>query len=284
MNSKEIIDRENQSKMLKIQYAARVHFNKGERNNKIVWILCIISALLIFMPSKFNTYANYVAFALDLMMLFFNSKIEKEIKKAAELRNYFDYFVFNINDKKYSKSDVVQLFEDAEIVFSNNKEEAETQLKNTGHDDPPGVKDWYEFKKEVNGLDSILECQKQNIWWNKKMTNFRKKVTTTAVLALLVSCYILIKILEKNCFTTILCSFGILSKFYERFKINKQYDKLSNEINGAFAVLQSNPTIEGIRSLQDLINSRRECSVFELNSYHKHNANLLSDLYNKTHE
>lgn len=284
MNSKEIIDRENQSKMLKIQYAARVHFNKGERNNKIVWILCIISALLIFMPSKFNTHANYVAVALEVTILFFNNKIEKEVKKAAELRNYFDYSVFNIIDNKYPKSNIDQIFEEAEIMFSNKKEEAETQIKNTGHDDPPGVKDWYEFKKEVNGLDSILECQKQNIWWNKKMTNFRKKVITTAVLALLVSCYILIRILKKSWFTTILCSFGILSKLYERFKINKQYDKLSNEINGAFAVLQSNPTIEGIHSLQNLLSSRRELSVFELNSYHKHNAKLLSDLYSKIHE
>jgi len=93
MNSTSIIERQNKPCMLKIQYAARVYYNNAEKWNYIVWLFCLVSAFSVFLPDNLPYRLSFaVPFVADIAAWIFMNIVDKNVKKAAELRRYFDAF------------------------------------------------------------------------------------------------------------------------------------------------------------------------------------------------
>ena len=103
INSQIISDRQNESLLLKIQYASRRYFNSAEIVNYVSWLLCIVSAVMIFIPdSAPELIEKGIPVLLDVFafitVYIFNSKL----KNAASLRNYFDSYVLMICEDNYT--------------------------------------------------------------------------------------------------------------------------------------------------------------------------------------
>mgnify|MGYP001082680693 CR=1 FL=1 len=193
MNSKEIYSRQNQDKFLKIQYAARVNYNSAEKFNKYAWLLCLTSAFSIFLPRTWHEYIlNGIPFAADLLAMICCLVACNKVKWGATFRKYFDAYVLDISTNQFSENEVREIVEKSEKIFLKSPEIGRVQISNTGHDIPPGVKDWYEFPELLDGIKAQFECQRQNIWWNKKMSKMRILATvclgivTTSVFMLLI--------------------------------------------------------------------------------------------------
>lgn len=278
MNSCDIVERQNEPFMLKIQYAARICFNLAEKQNYFVWLFCFISAFSIFLPDGLPEYFSLVVpFAADIIAWVLMTFVNKNVQKGADLRKYFDVYSVNIRTDQYSESEKRRLTEISEKIYSKNSEVAELQMRNTGNDNPPGVHDWYMFSKQYNGLEAKFECQRQNTWWDKKLFPIKCAVTAL-VFGIAVIVFVTLAI-WNGFFKTLLCSAGLLTKLFERVVDNRKYRILSIKIDGAQQTLEAHLTIEGVEQLQTLIDERRAVNILGINLLHKKLANKLTKKY-----
>ena len=278
MNSTSIIERQNKPCMLKIQYAARVCYNNAEKLNYIVWFFCLISAFSIFFPDSLPYHLSFaVPFVADIAAWVLMNVVNRNVKKAAELRKYFDAYSIDIAKNQFSEAEERKLIELAEDKYAKNPKQAELQIKNTGSDYPPGVYDWYKFSTKYEGLKAKFECQCQNTWWDKKQ--FPLKCIVKAIAFVMVVTLFIVLMIHNNFVKTLLCSAGLLIKLAERIIDGFRYWKVSIEIDGAQKMLEAHLTSEGIKELQILIDKRRAVNILGINLLHKKSANKLTKRY-----
>ena len=283
INSQIISDRQNESLLLKIQYASRRYFNSAEIVNYVSWLLCIVSAVMIFIPdSAPELIEKGIPVLLDVFafitVYIFNSKL----KNAASLRNYFDSYVLMICEDNYTDVRKQELREIALNTYNRHKKEADISIQKTGRDKPPGVKDWYEFKNPVDDLQAQFACQKQNIWWNKKMVKNRM-IILPIILFILISFFVAMFVLFKSDAPSIIvCAIGIILKVIERIIEHYSYHKISIKIEAIQNHAERELTDETVKELQELINERREIPVLEINIIHKLKAKPYSSSYEET--
>lgn len=264
--------------MLKVQYAARFCYNLAEKQNYFVWLFCLISAFSIFLPDELPGYLSLVIpFSADFIAWILMIFVNRNVKKAADLRKYFDAYSIGISEGHHSEAEKRQLAEIAEKIYSKNPEIAELQMRNTGNDNPPGVHDWYMFSKQYDGLEARFECQRQNTWWDKELFPI-KYVATFVILGITMIIFIILAV-QNEFIKAFLCSVGLLTKLIERVVDNRKYRVLSIKIDGAQQTLEAHLTIEGVEQLQMLIDERRATNILGINYLHKKFANRLTKKY-----
>lgn len=283
INSQIISNRQNEDIFLKIQYASRRYFNSAEKINYLSWGLCIASAIMIFVPDTASRLISMGIPALLEVFAFITACIfNSKLKKAATLRNYFDSHVLMICEDNYTDSRKQKLREIALNTYHKHKKEADINIRNTGRDKPPGVKEWYEFKNTVDDLQAQFECQKQNIWWNKKMVKNRMIVLPIIwliLVSLLVALFILFK---SDVLSIVVCAIGIIVKIAERIIEHYHYHEISIRIEAIQSHAERELTAEVIKELQELIGERREIPVLEVNIIHKLKAKQYSSSYEES--
>lgn len=283
MSSQEIQAQQNEIKFLKIQYAARRCFNAAENYNYFAWLACIVSAFSIFLPNVWHAFiANGIPFTFDIVAAIFNALTQRNVYWGAYLRKYFDANVIGINPNQFSKSEEQNILEKAETVFSAHPYDGLLQISTTGHDVPPGVKNWYEFPTPLNAVEAQFECQKQNIWWDKKMSQRKIPIIVFGGIFIIACFGFSMHMLNRSILTTLLCSSGIILKLFERLNENIKYIQVSLQIDGSKETIEIKPEEKYVEHLQSLIDERRGINVLELNSIHKKVAAKLSALYSKS--
>lgn len=278
MSCDDIQSRQNEESQLKIQYAARVYYNRAEVANYFVWLLCITSALCIFIPEDSPVLLPWgLPIALDLTALCGIYYVKHKVKIAAQLRNYFDAYVLDIGPALTSESDRRRMREISNDVYSKKSASADTQIANTGKDYPPGVRDWYVFPDAVSGASAQLECQRQNAWWNNKLSQKRLFPTILTGIAVVVTFFLLGYF--KGMLIAIFCFAGLVLKAIDLRVENSRYKKISTKLDGALEALEGSPTKEGVLAVQKLIDERRTCAVLEMNWLHKKFAKTFTKAY-----
>lgn len=278
MNSYDIVERQNESFTLKVQYAARYCYNLAEKLNYFVWLFCLISVFSIFLPDRLPWQFSFVVpFVADIIAWALMTLVNKNVQKAANLRKYFDAYSMDIGIDQYSESEKRHLAQIAEKCYSKNPKNAEFQMSNTGTSISPGVHDWYTFSKQYADLEAKFECQRQNTWWDKKL--FPIKYVITYILFVIVVTIFIILALKSGFIKALLCSAGLIIKLFERIVDNRKYRDLSIKIDGAQQTLEAHLTIEGVEQLQILIDERRAVNVLGINLVHKKRANKLTKEY-----
>lgn len=283
INSQIISNRQNEDLLLKIQYASSRHFNSAEKINYLSWALCIVSAVMIFIPDSAPELISKGIPALLEIFAFITAYIfNRKLKNAAYLRNYFDSYVLMIGEDNYTDVRKQELREIALSTYHKYKKEADISIQNTGRDKPPGVRNWYEFKNTVTNLQAQFECQKQNIWWNKKMVKNRM-IILPIILFILISFFVAMFVLSKSdVLSIIVCASGIVIKVAERIFEHYKYHEISIRIDAIQSHAERELTAETVKELQELIDERREIPVLEINIIHRLTANQYSSTYEET--
>ncbi|SDA22617.1 hypothetical protein SAMN02910447_02189 [Ruminococcus sp. YE71] len=283
INSQIISNRQNEDLLLKIQYASRRYFNSAEKFNYLSWVLCIASAAMIFVPdSAPELFSNGIPAVLEVFAFVTACIFNSKLKNAASLRNYFDSYVLMIDEDSYTNIHKQKLREIALATYNRYKKEADIHIHNTGRDKPPGVKNWYEFKNPVADRQAQFECQKQNIWWNKKMVKNRM-ILLSIILFILISFFVtMFALFKSDALSIIVCAIGIILKVVERIIEHYSYHKTSIKIEAIQSHAERELTAETVKELQELINGRREIPVLEINIIHKLKAKRYSSSYEET--
>ena len=283
INSQIISNRQNEDLLLKIQYASRRYFNSAEKFNYLSWVLCIASAVMIFVHDSAPELIGKGVPALLEVFAFITACIfNSKLKDAASLRNYFDSYVLMICEDNYTDVRKQELREIALNTYNRHKKEADIHIHNTGRDKPPGVRNWYEFKNTVADLQAQFECQKQNIWWNKKMVKNRM-IILPIILFIMISFFVAMFVLFKSdALSIIVCAIGIILKVIERIIEHYFYHKISIKIEAIQSHAERELTAETVKELQELIDERREIPVLEINIIHKLKAKQYSSSYEES--
>ena len=240
--------------------------------------MCLLAAFSILLPNELSPHIlNGIPFVLDIFAFRFSSLTSNCVKNASELRKYYDSYVLNMKLDRYSDTEIREIREKAQLIYSKNTNKANIQMKNTDKESPPGVRNWYDCSKYYDGIDSQFECQKQNIWWNFKMIKIRFVIIN--IILIFVGLVFVWYLTRNDALNSLLCFSGILVKLIERVKEHCKYICVSYQINGAQLVVEAHPTKEGIEKLQELIDRRRSIVVLELGLVHKKYAKKLSTLY-----
>ncbi|MFA5383105.1 MAG: S-4TM family putative pore-forming effector [Eubacteriales bacterium] len=281
MSVNSIEKKQNEERMLRYQYASRRHYNHAEILNDLVWVCCIVSWLTIFLPdsSTWRMFFIAVPFFMDIIAVLLNWLMTVNVASASALRKYFDAYVLAINIGQFTKSEVQELEELSIKAVKHSPEKSKEQMDNTGRDNPAGVRNWYEFSQPLSEQDAIYECQKQNCWWNKKIT-CERIIHMVIRLLVLVLLAVFFKIETKTGILLIIFSSGgLIIKCAERLVENMRYYMLSLKIDGALDVLTNSRSYENIEKLQAKIDARRAIPVLERNHIHKRHAKEYSELY-----
>lgn len=280
INSNEINKRQNETKMLKIQYAARVCFNSAEKLNRWSWIFCIMAAFSVFIPQNCSGWITKgVPIIADIAAFVCLWKAENKIKWASKLRKYLDSYVLGLRQNQFSKTESQEIYETTYKICEKNHDETEIQISNTGKEKPPGVRDWYNCSNYYEGLKAQFECQKQNIWWNSKLMVIRIYIILFGLIICLVVFHLFLINTNMNLLDVLACFIGIIVRIFERGWANYKYFDISESIKGAQKVVEASPTLGGIQQLQDFIDEQRAINVLEYERLHERLSRYLSKLY-----
>lgn len=283
INNQIINNRQNEDLLLKIQYASRRYFNSAEKVNYVSWLLCIASAMIIFIPDSASKIISMgIPALLEVFALITAFVFSSMLKDAAALRNYFDSHVLMICEDNYTDIRKQKLREIALNAYNKHKKEADINIQNTGRDKPPGVRNWYEFKNTVADLQAQFECQKQNIWWNKKMVKSRMIILPIIWFILIALLIIMFALFKTDVLNIIVCASGIVLKVAERIFEHYKYHEISIRIEAIQSHAERELTAETVKELQELIDERREIPVLEINIIHKLKAKQYSSSYEET--
>lgn len=280
MDSNEILKRQNEEKSLRIQYAARNSFNAAEKYNGWAWFACLVAAFSLIFPDAWPAYIlNGIPLTADICAAIFSFCACTKVKWASMLRQYFDAYVFDLQWTQYSEADRREVLEYTEKICCKHPDDLAIQMANTGYDTPPGLRDWYVFSGHYIGAKALLECQRQNTWWNKRMVE--KRLLVTVILTVLLVLVFWLLSTHYNKLTMVFCSAGIIIKIAERIVENGRYLSVSKEIDGALKAVEASPSKNGVLLLQELIDKRRSINVLESNGIHKKVARKLTQIYER---
>ena len=274
-----IISRQNDEDMLKCQYASRYFFNIAENYSTVAFVFSFLSVLCIFIPESPKWLALLLPILLDALVFTLYFIMGKTVTKAALLRNHFDDTVLGYNKQRLPDNEMREIQTLIFKAISINEAESQRQMANTGRDNPPGVKNWYEFSKKYTDSDVVFECQTQNQWWNKEMLR-RRLITYSFILliciigAILTHRYYQVSLLELS-----FCFGGIIITFADRIYENVKYCRMSIKIDDFCELLSTSKSKMQIIALQELIESRRRLRVVEINRIHKRNSKKFSEQY-----
>ena len=229
VNTEKISKRQNEERILKMQFVARDYFNLAERYNYLSWVMCIVVSFFVLLPDKTSPlFSTIIPVAIDFLTFVATYLVSKYVTQAAELRNYVDSYILDIGIENYSDSKKIDMFNIVNKHFSKYYDRGMIQIHNTGFDNPPGVKDWYDVSRPLEGAQAQFECQRQNIWWNGEVV--KKRIITSIIalifLALLFALFVLLKF---DVFKLIACFAGVIIKIIERLIENYKYFKISSE-------------------------------------------------------
>ena len=271
--------RQNEDSSLSTQYAAQYYFNRAEIYSFLAWFFCLLSLFCVMIPQTAPIVVMFGApFLIDitaaLMILAFN----KNVALGARLRAAFDNYVFGFSDKlnmdQTLKEYVIKAIE-------KHPTQVEIQKKNTGTDSPPGVREWYNTNSKKTGIDAIFSCQKENVWWEKKLL-FRRIIFYVFITIICIALLFILNFAGNIHVLQIILSSALLIRTIERIYENVQYFRVGNKIDGQVELLEAQKTKEQLIQLQSTINEKRKLKITGVNFIHKFMANKLSVRYEKT--
>lgn len=274
-----INNRQNDEDMLKCQFAARHYYNAAEKYCALAFGSTLLSCLCILLPSGNKPLALLLPLLLDVIAFFLYYKMGRAVSAAARLRNYFDDTVLCFNRKSRTQSEMRAIQQLVHKACSKNEADCLTQIANTGRDNPPGVKNWYEFSKEYTDSEVVFECQTQNQWWNKRMILGRLIAYITILLVCVVGFYFISNNHPDHSIRIFVCVLSLFITLLDRAFENGRYFRISIEIEDDCKLLSSSKNKELLVELQQRIESRRELRVVELNLFHKTISKKLSEEY-----
>lgn len=281
-NQEEIMLIQNEERMLKCQYAARACFNQAEIANHVSWGLAFIASFTVLIQSDSYVWTIIPA-VLDVVILLCNKFVSDKVADAALLRNYFDFEVLHVIPDQYSEARKSCALQKMSEICYRNKDKCALSIQNTSQDTPLGVKNWYEFSSTVPCANAVYECQRQNAWWNKQLSENRNTLCNIILVILAIFGCITISTLHFSVVNVVACFFGLVVNLYDFIKANKYYMNISLKLDGIINAPGISWTPDTLSYIQELICTRREAPVLEFNLIHRARAKYLSELYKDSH-
>lgn len=284
----DIYTRQNEEYFLMLQYSQRKHYEMAENVQYSIWIFMFIN-MIINNNSVVNNFlgtnnVKVISLVFTILYIFLRLLINRNVEIGAYTKEVIDCKLFEFDVKnRCKKFSTGQLNEFA----AHKKKDAAylCQVNNTGKDKPRGVRNWYGNRQYMDRNNAIYECQKENIWWDEKLS---KIYMITFIVISIITAVVIICINRNEILTTLIFSIIIPSTqllievitqcvYFVKLMIYKgKVEMKCKEIEKDL----SNVNKGDLEELQELILQRRLYKFFIPNKLHS----LLSKKYHEVRE
>lgn len=257
-----IFKRQNNEDILDLLYSQKVSYDKAEIYNRIGWgmtaLLMILTVGKLFIPSWEQPF-NMIELIIAVGVFAVDYKTKKLINWGAETKGLIDSILFDFPIQNREK-----LIEYAIKIKNKNKDDYELKTTHRGDDNIRGVRDWYTEYSSNNHYKVILNCQKENVWWNEKLVNYYKKIIgifigISILLALVFISYFAIKI--DFAWGLMILGSTILIRSIEQIMTIRTYIKAMEHAQAKVELIEAdsnNLNMESLQSLQKNIDENRK--------------------------
>lgn len=171
----DIYTKQNEEYILMLQYSQRKHYDMAENIQYCIWIFMILNIIInnnvIIGNLLGSNIVKIIGSVLTVLYILLKLEINKNIEIGAYTKEFIDCTLFDFdikkNLKKFTKE---QLSEFAVCKKKKNSSDYLCQINNTGKDEPRGVKNWYENREQMDMKNAVYGCQKENIWWDQRLS------------------------------------------------------------------------------------------------------------------
>lgn len=256
----DIFKRQNEEDVLELLYAQRVSYDRAELYNMLGWIMTVLllvqEIFKIFIPIIEN-HSLIICATLAIIIYIADWKKTKYIERGAQLKGLIDCILFEFPINKNQKEDLIDY---ALELKSRNEEKYQQQITHNGDDEIKGVKNWYTVYNNENCNEVILNCQKQNLWWNEELVKYYKRILMTCValfaIATIASIYftgIKLPIL----FSILIMITTVFFRCWGALKNMRIYTEAKSRANGKLDIIGNHLDKSALISLQEEIDTIR---------------------------
>lgn len=247
MNS--IFIKQNSEKLLKLQFSQRKHYNMAEKYNDISWALAVLIVAINIINQFSNilgSYAVLIDVIFSIVVLGIDYLSNYNVKIGSATKAYIDNELFQFTESEFKSITIEKLNEIATEVITKYPEEYKIQKNSTGKYKPTGIKDWYSFKSEESNEKIILECQKENVWWDGELSKrYFIFILTSGItlLALILLIGWLLNPQTRTIIISVLSGFSFIIKISEDIIHALYYYKNYNNAVSKIQMIESNYNI-----------------------------------------
>lgn len=174
----DIYTRQNDEEILMLQYSQRKHYELAERLQFFLWITTIINIIIVnnetLKTSLGNNTIAVIGAIYMILYTFVKLRIKNNIKFGAFTKELIDckLYKFDVSKRLIDSKFTVEIIKEKAVLKRNRHiKDYMVQIHNTGEDNPPGVKNWYEDRRDKEMNSAIYGCQCENLWWDERLSN-----------------------------------------------------------------------------------------------------------------
>lgn len=255
MKKTSFFKRQNEKDMLDILYSQRFYYNRVNFFENLSTVLILFICIFNFFEIKhpiIKIIVNGFMVGVNGLILCF---IKKDIIKGASLKKYFDYKLFRFNGitKDFEKACKGFIYD----VLNKKRKDYNHQVNNNGKSKPPGLKDWYFDEGKSGEVEIIKSMQKQNLYWDKKISKIYLSFIGVTLI-LLLCLYLTICIFLKFKIIELLAGFipfiSIIIFFVDKIKA---YFLIDRNVEVAKNLLNKAKNLDDLVEIQEIIDNRR---------------------------
>jgi len=264
---------QNKEKYLRMQYSARVCYNFTEMINELIWLFCILGFIINNISSLKTILGDVLPFVSAglTICIFIGGELlgSNAIKLGAAFRKYIDYNLFYLKADNYCGYNESELIDKSLYICDLREKDSTVRMQNSGHDSIKGVRNWYiDIDSIEDKQQLIFECQKQNSWFDRKISKVQQ-VAFGIILLFIIS--ILLIINRNQTISTIIISvlpaISLIIKVIKELLMYSKYNNLMSKMEFLINTT-SNVTDERIMQIQKLIDERRSMNFVSINLIH----------------
>lgn len=257
-----IFKRQNDEDILDLLYSQRVSYDHAEIYNRIGWgmtlLLLILAVGKLFIPC-WEQLSSMIEIIVAVGVFAADYKTKTLVNWGAETKGLIDSILFGFPIQNKEK-----LIEHAIKIKNKYKDDYKLQTTHRGDDNIRGVRDWYTEYSSDDHCKVILNCQKENVWWNVKLVNYYKKIISIligiSILAVFAfMSYFAIKI--DFAWGLMILGSTILIRSIEQIITIKTYTKAMEHAQAKVELIEAdsnNLNMESLQSLQKSIEENRK--------------------------
>ncbi|MCI9221413.1 MAG: hypothetical protein HFH94_17170 [Lachnospiraceae bacterium] len=257
-----IFKRQNDEDILDLLYSQRVSYDEAEIYNRIGWGMTLLLTVLaigeLFFPLWEQAF-SVIEIIVALVIFVVDYKTKTLINWGAETKGLIDSILFDFPIQNKEK-----LIEYAIEIKNRNKDDYRVQITHRGDDNIKGIRDWYTEYSSDNHYRVILNCQKENIWWNVKLVKYYKSIINIliSVSVLLVFAFIFYFSIKVDfAWGLMILGSTILIRSIEHLITIKAYTKAMEHAQAKVELIETdsnNLNMESLQSLQKNIEENRK--------------------------
>lgn len=281
---------QNKEENLLLLFSQKTLYNKAKTTKYFTLLLAIINFLLGIVSKTTDLYKDQ--FLIFIFIIALSSKYLKNLSckfndLASSTQELIDrkLYGFKIESRFLENHTASELISVAKDLKEKYPQKYLVEISNSGTDKPNGVKDWYtKIYSNLTVDESILKCQKQNIYWDKYLIKCYKNILNTLCIFIGIIFLILYWNQGVNSFVLgIISSFSIFDLLKNELSMTKKFTTHNIEIDSMISASVNLESIntDFLENLQSKIFSRRKSYLNVPSLIHKLKSIKLHSNYDR---